>query len=278
MSRRCTYKVTCRMRVRIALGASCSFYPKCFAGALHGWLRAFRSERPSSKYRNIILSPAVEDARSYVPALRLCSSTAGYHPLYSCTTTRGVVSRFERGWWDDGPRACPSSRYRARDRETSRGRPPSRGHEGRLVSQTQRPLELTDRSSSDDSSEPTMFLQGPSAASRETLCIGPLDRHQFSEYSTASWLCRKIADSVESYSSSGQANQTVTFCSLLSRISPADRGTSDYIGLARDHIVSLSVGIRWMFLDFLLLWTVHSNTPFNAGMSNLFFRTGQLQI
>ena len=113
----------------------------------------------------------MEDARG--PVYLLFGPAAGHHPLCSCTTTRDVVSRFERGWWDDGPRACPSSRYQARDRKTSRGRPPSRGHEGRLVSQTQRPLELTDRSSSDDSSEPTMFLRGPSLPVEKRFASAP---------------------------------------------------------------------------------------------------------
>lgn len=42
----------------------------------------------------------------------------------SSTSGQGTLCRarpLERRWWDDGPRACPSSRYRARDRETSRG-------------------------------------------------------------------------------------------------------------------------------------------------------------
>lgn len=81
------------------------------------------------------------------------------------------VHGYERGWWDDGPRACPSSRYRARDRQTSRGRPPSRGHEGRLVSQTQRPLELTDRTvlHRRQPRSRQCFCEGP----RLELCIGP---------------------------------------------------------------------------------------------------------
>lgn len=184
-------------------------------------------------------------ARAHSVSLSLSAPS----PLSSASRCR--ARPFERRWWDDGPRACPSSRYRARDRETSRGRPPSRGHEGRLVSQTQRALELTECSpQSTTATSRQCFCPAPSYTSPRREILGVCNARTLSPWLPLAW--NEAAFSSSSSSQRDRSFRSSMLGALLLEYSPWVLFSDLMEGEVK--VFSLSF---WLWV-FLVEWNAHS--------------------